>query len=271
MNMATQPLPEETPSSAASATAEAPKGRDVSIVRSWPEHLQSLATTIVIAIFVIIFIVQAFQIPSGSMENTLLVGDYVLVDKFAYAPAGHWGWLVPYEKLHRGDIVVFKWPVHPEQHFVKRLIGLPGDRIRLINGRVYIDGEQQRENYAVYKSSNHDYFRDEFPLHRGIPSGVTAAWMDELPRFTIENELVVPEDCYFMMGDNRDDSSDSRYWGFVPRENVVGRPLLIYFSMRQFDDDPMVLGADDKIGRFMDRIRELPTMARWGRVLHFVK
>lgn len=240
-------------------------------MRSWPEHLQSLASTIVIAIFVIIFIVQAFQIPSGSMENTLLVGDYLLVDKFAFAPAGHWNWLVPYEKLQRRDIVVFKWPVHPEQHFVKRLIGLPGDRIRLINGRVFVNGELQREDYAVYKFTNHDYFRDDFPLHRGFPSGVTPAWMDELPKFTIENELVVPEGCYFMMGDNRDDSSDSRYWGFVPRENVVGKPLLIYFSMRHFDDDPLLLGTDDKIGRFVDGLRESPHMVRWTRVMHFVK
>jgi len=267
MNMASQPLPDPAPETS-------PAEREfsgISTVRTWPEHLQSLASTVVIAIFVIIFIVQAFQIPSGSMEDTLLVGDYLLVDKFAFAPSHHWSWLVPYEKLRRGDIVVFKWPVHPEQHFVKRLIGLPGDRIRLINGRVFVNGELQREDYAVYKFSNHDYFRDEFPLHRGFPAGVTEAWMDELPRFTIENELVVPEDCYFMMGDNRDDSSDSRYWGFVPRENVVGKPLLIYFSMRHFDDDPLLLGTDDKIGRFVDRLRELPHLARWGRVMHFVK
>jgi signal peptidase I len=205
------------------------------------------------------------------MENTLLVGDYVLVDKFAFAPARHWGWLLPYEKLQRGDIVVFKWPVHPEQHFVKRLIGLPGDRIRLINGRVFINGTAMKEDYAVYKLANHDYFRDEFPLHRGVPVGVTPAWMAQLPVFTIADELVVPEDCYFMMGDNRDDSSDSRYWGFVPRENVVGKPLVIYFSMRHFDDDPLFPGADDKIDRFADRVRELPSMARWRRVLHFVK
>lgn len=245
-------------------------GATVSRAR-WPEHLQSLASTIVIAIFVIIFVVQAFQIPSGSMENTLLVGDYVLVDKFAYAPAKHWGWLLPYEKLKRGDIIVFKWPVHPEQHFVKRLIGLPGDRIRLINGRVFINGQALAENYAVHKFSNHDYFRDEFPLHREFPAGVSPAWMTELPSFTIENELVVPEDCYFMMGDNRDDSSDSRYWGFVPRENIVGKPLVIYFSMRHFDDDPLLPEADDKIDRFADRVRALPGMARWRRVLHFVK
>src|SRR5947207_10030204 len=98
--------------------------------RSAMEHIQSIASTVVIALFIIIFVVQAFRIPSGSMENTLLVGDYLLVDKFAYAPSGSWGWLVPYHKLHRGDILVFKWPVHPDQHFVKRLIGLPGDRVR---------------------------------------------------------------------------------------------------------------------------------------------
>src|SRR5258708_24217383 len=128
------PNPEAPPSSPQPVELLQPREE----VRSWSEHLQSFASIIVIALFIIIFVVQAFRIPSGSMENTLLVGDYLLVDKFAYAPSGSWGWLVPYHKLHRGDIIVFKWPVHPDQHFVKRLIGLPGDRVRLVNGNVVV-------------------------------------------------------------------------------------------------------------------------------------
>jgi len=267
--MATQPLSDSEPQppileTPARASAMAPRTR-------WPEHLQSLASTIVIAIFVIVFVVQAFQIPSGSMENTLLVGDYVLVDKFAYAPGKHWNWLLPYDKLSRGDIIVFKWPVHPEQHFVKRVIGIPGDRIHLVNGRVFVNGYPLVEDYAVHKLLNHDVFRDEFPARHVSSANVTSTWWTDLPGFTRNNELVVPEDCYFVLGDNRDDSLDSRYWGFVPRENIVGKPLVIYFSMRHFDDEPLLPGADDKIDRFADRVRQLPGMTRWGRVLHFIK
>src|SRR5437667_7295581 len=123
--MATNAVPNPEPPLAPPPPAVTPQIREDA--RSWSEHVQSFASIVVIALFIIIFVVQAFRIPSGSMENTLLVGDYLLVDKFAYAPSGSWGWLVPYHKLHRGDILVFKWPVHPDQHFVKRLIGLPGD------------------------------------------------------------------------------------------------------------------------------------------------
>lgn len=240
-------------------------------VRSWPEHLQSFASIVIIALFIILFIVQAFRIPSGSMENTLLVGDYLLVDKYAYAPPGHWGWFVPYHKLHRGDIIVFKWPVHPEQHFVKRLIGLPGDRVRLINGNVYVNGERLTEDYAVHKIRNYDPFRDEFPDRRSLDPNIDSRWYADISGFTRNGELVVPEDCFFVLGDNRDSSLDSRYWGFVPRENIVGKPLVIYFSLRPFDDDVLVPGADDKIGRVVDDVRQLPSSARWGRVFHFVK
>lgn len=242
------------------------------IGRAWPEHLQSLASIIVIALFIIIFIVQAFRIPSGSMENTLLVGDYLLVDKFTNAPAGYWSWLLPYKTFHRGDIMVFKWPVHPEQHFVKRVIGLPGDRIRLINGTVFVNGERLPEPYAVHKLLNFDPFRDEFPNRRSSDPNINPTWSADISGFTRNYELVVPRDCYFVLGDNRDSSLDSRYWGFVPSENVVGRPLIIYFSLQPFDEEPALFpGSDDKIGRFADRVRLLPSMARWSRVLHFVK
>jgi len=270
--MATNPLPD----SASSAESQPAVSQPVMVsdsheaARSWSEVFQSLVSIIVIALFIILFVVQAFQIPSGSMENTLLVGDYVLVDKFAYAPSGHWGWMVPYGKLHRGDIVVFKWPVHPEQHFVKRLIGLPGDRVRLVNGNVFVNGERLSEDYAVHKLLNHDGFRDEFPARRSSDPNINPRWYADISGFTRNNELIVPEDCYFVLGDNRDSSLDSRYWGFVPRENIVGKPLMIYFSLRPFDGE-IIPGADDKIGRFVDDLRQLPAAARWGRVLHFIK
>src|ERR1700719_2005463 len=112
--------------------------------------LQSLLVTVVIAVFVITFVVQAFQIPSESMENTLLIGDYLLVNKVQYGPRGIWGEILPYEQVKRGDIIVFKWPVHPEEHFVKRVVGVPGDRIHLVNGHVMVNGERVKEDYAIY-------------------------------------------------------------------------------------------------------------------------
>src|SRR5947209_2768053 len=202
--MAANTLPDpEVQASAPRAVEVAPPAEDP---RAWSEHLQSFASIVVIALFIILFVVQAFRIPSGSMENTLLVGDYLLVDKFAYAPSGHCGWLVPYSKFRRGDIVVCKWPVHPAQHFVNRLIGLPGDRIRLMNGNVYVNGERLREDYAVHKIMNHDPFRDEFPDRHSSDPNITSAWYADMQAFTRNGELVVPEDSYFVLGDNRDSS-----------------------------------------------------------------
>src|SRR5277367_3694142 len=116
----------------------------------WPSSLQSLLTTVVIAVFVIAFVVQAFQIPSESMENTLLIGDYLLVDKLRYGGGGAWNYLMPYRPVRRGDIVVFRYPLNPTQHFVKRVVGVPGDRVRLINRQVYVNGSSLRENYVVH-------------------------------------------------------------------------------------------------------------------------
>ena len=240
--------------------------------RSWLDAVQSLASITVTALFIIVFVVQAFRIPSGSMEDTLLVGDYLLVDKFAYAPGGYWHWIVPYKRLERGDILVFKWPVHPDQHFVKRIVGLPGDRIHLAGGRVFVNGVPLSESYAVHKHYNHDFFRDDFPARPGNDANIDPRWAADIAGFTRNREIIVPEDSYFVLGDNRDSSLDSRYWGFVPRENIVGKPLLIYFSVRPSDDEPELhLRADDKMTRFADDVRRLPTIPRWSRMLHFVK
>jgi len=193
--------------------------------------LQSLATTVVIAVFVVTFIVQAFQIPSESMEPTLLIGDYLLVDKTHYGHSGFWGWMLPYHKVQRQDIIVFRYPVNPRQHFVKRVVGVPGDRIRLINKHVYVNGEQQPDAYAVFNWGQHDKFRDNFPNGGYFGDRITARWFQQAQKLTEDGQLIVPEDSYFVLGDNRDDSYDSRYWGLVPAENIVGRPLIIYWSM----------------------------------------
>jgi signal peptidase I len=230
-----------------------------------------LLTTIVIAVFVIVFVVQAFQIPSESMENTLLIGDYLLVDKLRYGGGGSWNHLMPYRPIHRGDIIVFRYPLNPSQHFVKRVVGVPGDRVRLINRQVYVNGMVLRENYVVHSSPVHDVFRDEFPrLNLPVP-GLDGAWWLQMKKLVEDGELIVPEGSYFVLGDNRDESSDSRYWGFVPRENIIGRPLLIYWSLRSIDEDMQVAASPgDKLYHFAYAVSHLFRITRWGRTFRLV-
>jgi signal peptidase I len=234
--------------------------------------LQSLLVTVVIAVFVITFIVQAFQIPSESMENTLLIGDYLLVDKFRYGGGKFWDLFMPYRRVQRGDIIVFRYPVHPTQHFVKRVVGVPGDRVRLINRQVYVNGNPLQEPYARYSSHSHDAFRDEFPrLNLPVP-GLEGTWWLEMKKLVEDDELIIPQGNYFVLGDNRDESLDSRYWGFVPQENVIGRPLLIYWSVRNADPDmPGSPTASDRLYHFAYAATHLFQMTRWDRTFRVVR
>lgn len=235
------------------------------------QSLQSLCSTLVIAIFVITFLAQAFQIPSESMENTLLIGDYLLVDKFEYGPSSRWMPLAPYTAVHRGDIVVFRWPVNPQQHFVKRVIGLPGDRIRMKNGLVFVNGAATAEPYVIEKPRGEDFFRDNFPTTRTVPQQVNSEWWRDFPSLVRNGDLLVPEESYFVLGDNRHESLDSRYWGLVPRDSIVGRPLLIYFSVNPAPPAATSAAAGDRIGRFTARVWHLPEIVRWRRAFHFVR
>jgi signal peptidase I len=233
--------------------------------------LQALLTTVVIAVFVITFIVQAFQIPSESMENTLLIGDYLLVDKLRYGGGGFWNHLMPYQPVHRRDIIVFRYPVNPAKHFVKRVVGLPGDRLRLINRQVYVNGVPLQEPYVQHSRPAHDLFRDEFPRLNIAAPGMEAEWWQQMKKLVDDGQLIVPEGHYFVLGDNRDDSQDSRYWGFVPRENIVGRPLLIYWSVKSFGQD--LAGppdAGDKLARFAYAATHLFQITRWDRTFRLV-
>lgn len=239
----------------------------------WMGSLQSLLTTVVIAVFVITFVVQAFQIPSESMENTLLIGDYLLVDKAHFGPAGPWSWLIPYQKIKRGDVVVFRYPLDPKQHFVKRVIGTPGDHIRLINKRVLVNGRMLNEPYAIHRMRNFDSFRDNFPMGDVAMGHLGGAWSQQLQHLTENGQLIVPDGYYFVMGDNRDDSSDSRYWGFVPRENIVGRPLVIYWSVKEVEpDDPDDENTQPggKLTRFTVALKQGWQDLRWSRMLTLV-
>jgi signal peptidase I len=235
------------------------------------DSFQSLLGTIVIAIFVITFIVQAFQIPSESMENTLLIGDYLLVDKLHYGGKLASS-VIPYKPVGRGDIIVFHYPVHPSQHFVKRVIGVPGDRIRLIHRRVYINGVPLQEPYVQYRSFQPDTYRDEFPRVDLPVPGLEASWWLEMHKLVEDGQLIVPEGHYFVLGDNRDQSLDSRYWGFVPRENIIGRPLLIYWSLRSSEQDmPESPQISDKLFHFAYAVTHVFQLTRWDRTLRVVK
>jgi signal peptidase I len=237
----------------------------------WPATMQSVAGTVVIAVFVVTFLVQAFTIPSGSMEQTLLIGDYLLVDKFCYGGSTGWNRLLPYRKIRRGDIVVFHYPLNPAQDFVKRVVALPGDRLRLIDKRVYVNGVPQREPYVQYISAIRNYYRDDFPQTDSPDYGVDAKWWKEMPKLVEDRQLIIPEGHYFVLGDNRDDSQDSRYWGFVPRENIIGQPLLIYWSSGNLNSD--LAGSPsvgDRLYHLAYAVTHLFQITRWERTFRLV-
>ena len=231
--------------------------------------LQSLMGTVVIAIFVITFIVQAFQIPSESMENTLLVGDYLLVNKLCYGGAGFGDHVMPYQKIKRGDIIVFHYPVDPQQHFVKRVIGLPGDRLRMVNKRVLINGKALEEPYVRFLEPANNLYRDDFPRTDIPAANMEGSWWLQMRKLVEDGELIIPQGHYFVMGDNRDDSQDSRYWGFVPQENIIGRPLLIYWSVRDWDASPAstIAGRLHHLGYAVTHLFQI---TRWNRTLRLV-
>ena len=229
--------------------------------------IQAFFTVVIFSIFVITFIVQAFQIPSGSMENTLLVGDFLLVDKLHYAGLPGSAHLLPYGKIERGDIVVFYFPVDASQFLVKRVIGMPGDHIRLRDKIVYVNGNPLQENYAIHKQWLPDGYRDNFPNQRGYSRDIDRRWRYELSNYVNGGELVVPADHYFVMGDNRDNSLDSRYWGFVPRANIVGRPLVIYLSVRGSEPGR----SNDKLIHSGQILAHLLDLARWDRMFRLVR
>jgi signal peptidase I len=229
--------------------------------------IQTFFTVVIFSIFVITFIVQAFQIPSGSMENTLLVGDFLLVDKLHFAGRPGAIHLLPYGAIKRGDIVVFYFPVDASQFLVKRVIGVPGDHIRLRNKMVYVNGEPLKESYVVHKQWIPDGYRDNFPNQQGYSREIDRHWRYELANYVSDGELVVPAEHYFVMGDNRENSLDSRYWGFVPRANIVGRPLVIYLSVKGSEPGR----ASDKLVHSGSTLAHLLELARWDRVFRLVR
>ncbi len=224
--------------------------------------------TILLLLFGTTTLVQAFVIPTGSMEDSLLIGDHLLVDKLAYAPPGTISkYLLPYTPLKRGDIIVFKYPVDVRQTFVKRVIGIPGDRIRLVNKDVYLNGKLLQEPYKFHKTPYLDSYRDNFPSDPN--TRVDDRALEMLDKNVEDGELVVPPDCYFAMGDNRDSSLDSRYWGFVPRTNIIGKPLIIYWSYDAPTERLVSSGID--FDHLFDLARNFFSKTRWKRSFMLIR
>ena len=239
------------------------------------EAFASICGVIVLVLFAFAFVFQNFVIPSSSMEKTLLIGDHVLVDRITLAPPTHWVPFIYYRPIRHGDIIVFYKPtLHSDGthlYLVKRVIGLPGDRIHLIDGTVYVNGVAQTEPYAQVATDSILY-RDDFPA---IPptsyNDVTAEWALDLPNHIKNGDLVVPQGDYFAMGDNRPVSLDSRYWGFVPRANIVGRPMFVYWSFKSQESDYTQTGLGARIESFGHVFLHFFGDTRWARTLHRVK
>jgi len=233
------------------------------------EFLASLAVTLVMVLFIMTFVGQTFAIPSSSMESTLLIGDHLFVNRLGLAPrAAYMGPLLPYREIKHGDIIVFLSPAEPDLHLVKRVVGIPGDRIHLRHGVVYRNGQALDEQYVKH-DGGYDPSRDEFPSF--VPDSATPQWQMNMQKYVQGDDLVVPPDNYFAMGDNRDNSYDSRYWGFVPRQNLIGQPTGIYWS---YDTD----GRDMQQTELVPRLKSIASTAlhffdktRWGRTFSAVK
>ena len=248
-----------SPVADASSKPEPPRGT----IAEW-------AITILLLLFGTTTLVQAFVIPTGSMEDTLLIGDHLLVDKLAYAPAGKFSkFVLPYEEPKDGDIIVFRYPIDISQTFVKRVMGVPGDRLKIINQQVYRNGVRLNEPYVYHKNPYPDTYRDNFPTSEPNLMLFDRA-RDMLANNVVNGEIVVPNNSFFAMGDNRDNSLDSRYWGFVPRENIIGKPLIIYWS---YDANTESL-ASSSVGtlsrHFLDLAEHFFTKTRWRRTFMLI-
>jgi signal peptidase I len=256
------------------ATVDSPETKAEAKVEETPfEALASICSVLVIGLFILTFLAQNFVIPSGSMEKTLLVGDHLLVDRITIAPGSPWMPLVHYREPRRQDVVVFLGPGQPDTFLVKRLIAVPGDHVHLRNGVVILNGVAQNEPYVNHRPEDVSYpYIDDFPsVSPSEANGVTSEWAVDLPNHIQGNDLVVPDGMYLMMGDNRHNSNDGRFWGFVPRANIVGRPLFNYWSFVTPDSEYERTGMSDRM-KWMGHVAlHFFSDTRWSRTFHPVK
>jgi signal peptidase I len=223
-----------------------------------PEFFASIASVLVIGLFIITFCMQAFEIPSSSMVGTLLIGDHVFVDRIRLAPKSSFiDRIIPYRDPHRGDIIVFISPSEPGLFVVKRVIGVPGDRIHLRGGKVYLNGQVQNEPYAIHSLGDYRPYRDEFPA---VPptreDQLAPEWQITQGDHIEGDDIVVPEGAYFGMGDNRDVSYDSRF---------------IYWSFQTPDDQYTKTDVGSRIGFFFHILTHFFNETRWSRMLNVVR
>jgi len=237
------------------------------------EFFASLAELLVVVLFIMTFVLQNFEIPSSSMEDTMLIGDHVVVNREQFAPPTRWlGPLLPYRDIHRNDIVVFLSPEEQGLFVVKRIIGIPGDRIHLRDGVVYRNGQKIDEPYAQHKVGDYNPYRDNFPaVSPSEMYNLNEKWRQELPSHMEAGDLVVPAGSYFAMGDNRDVSYDSRFWGFIPRNNVIGRPLFVYWSFVTPPNQYLKRAMGERLGFMAHIVLHFLDETRWSRTLRIVK
>jgi signal peptidase I len=240
---------------------------------TFAEYAEVFIVTVLLVLFGMTFIVQAFKIPSQSMEPTLQVGDHLLVNKFIFGGTGAWyEKLMPYRAVRCGDILVFKYPFDDHPYYVKRVIGLPGDRIRIRDAHVFINGQHLAEPYVVHTPYASDPVVDNFPPadRNYVSVGLRPEWAAQIMDHVSGEELVVPPDHYFVMGDNRDSSWDSRYWGFVDRGAIIGRPMVVYWSVDATADDYANRTLAGTLRGVWDTLLHLRTRTRWHRMLREV-
>jgi signal peptidase I len=226
------------------------------------------ALTILIFLFGTTTVLQAFVVPTGSMEGTVLVGDHLFVDRLSYAPAGSLGkHLLPYQEVRRGDIIVFKYPLDIRQNYVKRVIGVPGDRIRILDKVVHLNGRALDEPYKRLIPQQSSVYLNNFPRIPDIL--IERRGLEMLRDHVVNEELIVPQGHYFAMGDNRDNSADSRFWGLVPRANIIGKPAMVWWSY----DAPTEHLADGNINfdHLADMARHFFVKTRWERTFLLVR
>ena len=223
------------------------------------EYFESIVIAVILALFIRTFVVQAFKIPTGSMEENLLIGDHLLVNKFIFGPtdSGAEHRLLPVTDIRRGDVVVFKYPEEPERDFIKRVVGLPGETLEVRQKRVLINGQPIDEPYAHF-----------------LEPPAAPSTLHEVTSFDVRERygpVRVPADHYFVMGDNRDNSQDSRYWGFLPRANVKGKALVVYWSYESGREDYREEGVADSVQGLVSVVVHFFTRTRWERMLHLIR
>jgi len=278
-----------TTETAAAETASVPNIHGRVVKEGEPEEtpleaLASICTVIVIALFAFSFIGQNFMIPSASMENTLLIGDHLLVDRTTFAAPTTWAPFVHYRPVARGDIIVFLKPnpETPDLILVKRVIAVAGDKVHLEHGTVFLNGVAQNEPYQLGPrddgNQQHAYipYRDDFPadlpgIEYQASQNNASAWALELPSHVQNGDLVVPPGMVFAMGDNRTESLDGRYWGFVPVQNIMGRPMFVYWSFKTPADQEDKNSMSDRVAFTFHVLLHIFDGTRWSRTLHVIR